>query len=94
MPPPRVPHGCLALGCLATGTPELLQATISSTSRSEPDLVIMRMIKRLFKLLRMMIITIYDEISAITKYVEGGGVGAKGGLCIAKGGRFIAVPYS
>ena len=41
---PRVPRPTDASphGCLAAGAPELLQATISSTSRSEPDLVIMR----------------------------------------------------
>ena len=52
----------------------------------------------------MMMITIYDEISAITKCVGGGGglrCTAKGGRCItkadrciAKGGRFIAVLFS
>ena len=68
-----------ATGVSHPGAPELLRATISSTSRSEPHLIVMRMIKRLFRLLMMMIIiTIYDEISAITKCVGGD-------RCIAKG---------
>ena len=52
--------------------PELLEAAISS---SVPDLAIMRMIKYLFKrAIRMIITTVYDEISAITKSLGRGSV--------------------
>ena len=66
--PPRVPHP----GYPGPGAPELLRAAISG---NVPNLVIMRMIKYLFKRVILMIITIiYDEIPTITKCVGGVGV--------------------